>query len=132
LQECLKQLQLFQYLEPHHDVVNVVIELKELWTHLFGPGHSIADLDGTLRAYLGDALYTPRDFMARCPARMTLRECARTHGWPGIDELRGKFIINLLGNFNYNANDWVDYATDGAGVSARAAFPMRSILRENG
>jgi hypothetical protein len=132
LDECLKQLALFQYLEPHHDVVNVIIELKELWAHLFAPGHSITELDATLHKYLGDALYTPRDFLARCPPGMTLRECARTHGWPGIDELRGKLIINLLGNFNYNANDWVDYATRNGGVINRVAFPMRSILRDNG
>jgi hypothetical protein len=132
LDECLKQLQLFQYLEPRHDVVNVIIELKELWTHLFAAGHSIAELDATLRAYLGPSLYTPRDFLARCAPGMTLRQCAREHGWPGIDELRGKFIINLLGNFNYNANDWVDYATRDGGVINRAAFPMRSILRDSG
>ena len=132
LDECLKQLMLFHYLEPEHDVVNVIVELKELWTHIFAREHSIADLDATLRRGLGATLYTPREFLARCPTGATMRDCARARGWPSIAELRGKFIVNVLGNFNYNANDWVDYATKDGGVVNRAGFPMRSILRDNG
>lgn len=127
LDECLKQLQLFQYLVPEHDVVNVILELKEMWGHLFDREHTIAQLDATLRRYLGDALYTPRDFLARCAPGATLRSCARSAGWPTIDRLRGRFIVNVLGNWNYNANDWVDYAARG-----RVAFPMRSVLDESG
>ncbi len=132
LDECLKSIQLFHHLVPRHDVVNVVIELKELWGHVFDGAHTIAQLDDVLRRSLGDALYTPRDFAARCPTGSTLRACARSAGWPTVEELRGKFIVNVLGSFNYNANDWVDYATAGGGVLARAAFPMRAILDESG
>jgi hypothetical protein len=132
LDQCLKELQLFQYLVPEHEVVNLIIELKELWDHVFGPDHTIAQFDGLLRRYLGSALYTPRDFLARCQSGASLRECARVAGWPTIDTLRGKLIVNVIGNFNFNANDWLDYATQAGGVVARAAFPMRSILDSDG
>lgn len=132
LDECLKQLELFQYLVPEHDVVNVVLELKEMWGHVFDRSHTIADLDALLRRHLGDALFTPRELLSRCPPGATLRECARSAGWPTIDRLRGRFIVNVLGNWNYNANDWVAYATASGGVAARAAFPMRSLLDEDG
>jgi hypothetical protein len=128
----LQQIQLFQYLEPKHDVVNIIIELKELWGHVFDEAHTIEQFDALLRQSLGDALYTPRDFAARCPGASTLRECARRVGWPSIDALRGKFIVNVLGNFNYDANDWVRYSTADGGVLERAAFPMRSILDDSG
>lgn len=132
LSECLKQLQLFQYLVPQHDVVNVVVELKELWGHSFTPDHTIAQLDRSLRQALGDTLYTPRDFLARCAPGATLRACARARGWPTVEALRGKLIVNLLGNWNHNQEDWVAYATAGRGVIDRAAFPMRSMLEGRG
>src|SRR5579862_8619420 len=132
LDACLEQLRLFHYLVPRHEVVNVILELKEVWTHAFRADHTIAQLDGELARALGGALYTPADFLARCPEGATLRACARDHGWPDTDELRGRFIVNVLGNWNYNANDWIDYATKDGGVRARAAFPMRSILDARG
>ncbi|HZS35418.1 MAG TPA: hypothetical protein VFF06_01250 [Polyangia bacterium] len=132
LDQCLEQLALFQHLAPEHEVVNVVIELKELWTHVFWPDHSIAQFDALLRRYLGRALYTPAEFLARCAGGATLRECARDVGWPATDELRGKFIVNVIGNWNYDANDWIDYAASGGGVAERAAFPMRTILDDSG
>lgn len=132
LDDCLKQLQVFHYVVPNHDVVNIVIELKELWGHVFDGAHTIEQFDAVLRRALGDALYTPRDFAARCAAGSSLRACARDIGWPPVEELRGKFIVNVLGNFNYNANDWVEYASGHGGVLERAGFPMRSILDDNG
>jgi hypothetical protein len=131
LSECLQQLQLLQYLAPQHDVINVIVELKELWGHALDGEHTIEQLD-RLFASLGPALYSPRQFLARCPSGATLRECARHAGWPTRDELRGKIIVNLLGNWNRNADDWITYATDGNGVIDRAAFPMRTILSPHG
>ncbi len=132
LEECLRQVQLFHYLLPQHEVINLVIELKEIWRHPFTYGHGVLALDAVLRQYLGDSLYTPRDFLSRCPPHTSLRECARRQGWPTVESLRGKFIINLLGNWNYNFNDWVEYATYGRGVIDRAAFPMRTIFNPHG
>src|SRR6266571_2031442 len=56
-------------------------------------------------------LYTPADFLARCPGASTMVECAQTAGWPTIGELRGKFIVNVIGNWSTTAYDWVVYAT---------------------
>jgi hypothetical protein len=131
LAECLEQLRLFHYLDPNHDVINVVIELKELWGRAFRRTHTVEQLDALVRTHLGDTLYAPADFLRRCPG-MRLRACAARVGWPSAESLRGKIIVTILGNWNLNAQDWVDYATHSGGVRARAAFPMRSLLRPNG
>jgi hypothetical protein len=43
-----------------------------------------------------------------------------------LEELRGKFIVNLIGNWSTAAYDWVDYAT--SGIRNRVAFPMQTIF----
>ena len=52
----------------------------------------------------------------------TLAECAATVGWPTLAELRGRFIVAPLGNWNMlgglNSVDWVTYAT-ATEISAR-------------
>src|SRR5262249_41791665 len=53
-------------------------------------------------------------------------ECARVAGWPKIDELRGKFIVNIIGNWSTAAYDWVQYAT--SDLRERIAFPMQTVL----
>jgi hypothetical protein len=152
LSDCLQLLRNFQYAIPRHEVVNVIIELKNVdpltdincpgsfdtcsglnavpTDHNFDPGngHSMQDFDNLFRSILGDGhLYTPRDFLARCMPRSTLVECARTAGWPTIAELRGKFIINIIGNWSTAAYDWAQYAGDGD-VGNRIAFPLASII----
>jgi hypothetical protein len=129
--ECLKQLRQFHYALPRHEAVTVVIELKELLEHNFDAKHTPADFDAILENYLGDLLYRPRDFLARCPSGATMRDCARLRGWPTLQELRGKFIFAVLGNWRWcyvghGASGWATYATWGGGVRDRSGFPMQS------
>jgi hypothetical protein len=139
LKECLKQLQLFHYANPSHEVVTVVLELKELIGFNFDDSHTPADLDRLLDATLGSLLYRPRDFLARCPIGATMKECARSAGWPTIQELRGRFIFTVLGNWRHcvaglpvghGPSGWATYATwtgdRGSGVRDRSAFPMQT------
>jgi hypothetical protein len=84
------------------------------------------DFDAIFRNALGDALYTPADLLGRCGDSSTMRDCAKTKGWPTIDQLRGKFIVNILGNFSTAAYDWSQYA--GQNVRSRVAFPMQSVF----
>lgn len=92
LPECLKQLQQFHYALPNHEVVTIVLELKEILEYNFDSTHTPADLDRLLETYLGPNLFRPRDFLSRCTPGRTLRECANptNAGWPSIQELRGK------------------------------------------
>lgn len=133
LSECLKQLQLFHHALPQHEVVTVVIELKEIFNSNFDSMHTPADLDRIIESYLGPYLYRPSDFLAKCPGNVTMKECARPEmgGWPTIQDLRGKFIFTVLGNWRWctvghGASGWATYASWGGGVRERSAFPMAS------
>jgi hypothetical protein len=131
LSECLKQLEQFHYANPAHEVVTVVLELKELIKYNFDGTHTPQDLDRILETYVGKNLFRPRDFLARCAPGTTMRECARGAGWPTIQELRGKFIFTVLGNWRacapwpigHGPSGWATYAT---WPGDRAAFPMQS------
>ncbi len=153
LAECLKQLRMFHYAQPKHEAVTVVLELKELREYNFDDSHTPADLDAILEANLGDAMFRPRDLLAHCPGAPTMRACvASGTAWPTIDELRGKFIFTVIGNwrgsaleicqripaipcsdalrnqaFGHGPAGWATYATWGNGVAERSAFPMRSL-----
>ena len=136
--ECLKQLRQFQYAVPKHEVVTIMIELKEIVEYNFDNHHTPADFDALLESYLGDLLYRPRDFLSRCPANgadgkpISMRECAKLVGWPTVESLRGKFIFAILGNWNWEkilghgSAGWATYATWREGTSGRSAFPMIS------
>jgi hypothetical protein len=139
LTDCLDLIKRLDYLEPNHEVVTINLEFKEALaaSRVFGNNnvigslkhnHHIEDLDRQLWERLGTRLYTPGEFLARCPAGSTLRECAGLAGWPTLDELRGRYIVTVLGNWSDNYWDWLEYANDLGGAAARAAFPMRSML----
>jgi hypothetical protein len=135
LDECLARMQNFQWAVPNHEVVNIIIELKQTEPILlyasvpdiFDADHSIGQLDATLRRYLGDALFTPGEFLQRCPGASTLLECSEKAGWPTTEELRGRFIVNVLGNWSTNHYNWAAYAA-GPSIRQRAAFPLRSVF----
>lgn len=129
LTDFLKQLQQFDYFLPEHEVVTVVLELKEILAENFDKNHTPADLDKLLKEYLGDRLFSPKDLKQRCPGAATLCDCAASTDtiWPTTQQLRGKFIFLVLGNFHvspigHGGQGWVDYAIS----DTPAAFPMLS------
>ncbi|TWP44175.1 hypothetical protein FKR81_41545 [Lentzea tibetensis] len=138
LDDCLQMLRNFQYAVPRHEVVNVMIELKNVVPHTgatfpgiptnanFNDSHTIEQFDDTVRQVLGTSLYTPADFLSRCTPGSTMVSCMASAGWPTVDQLRGKFIVNLIGNWSTAGADWVRYATHD--VPHRAAFPMQSVF----
>lgn len=139
LAECLKRVQTLHWALPEHEVVNIIIELKETWppypsatAHAFDATHTIEQFDDTFRRYLGDTLFTPADFLRRGPRGATMLACGAAAGWPRTDELRGKFIVNVLGNWSNASFDWAYYATAQGGAARRVAFPMRSIMARDG
>jgi hypothetical protein len=147
LYDCLELLQRMDVVQPNHEVVNVILEFKEnIPNRTFGnngiPGverqnHHWQDLDRQLWEHLGSRIYTPREFLQGCPDGSTLTACAayRTSkgvsAWPTVDELRGRYIVNVIGNWADNYWDWMEYATADGGIIQRAAFPLRSMLANN-
>jgi len=137
LEDYLEYLRNFHYAIPKHEVINIVIELKNVVSetgvydvttvvhHNWQTDHTIQEFDDTFRRYLGAWLYTPADFLARSPSP-SMRACAADAGWPSIEELRGHFMINILGNWSTAAYDWVEYAT--SDLSNRVCFPMQSVF----
>ncbi len=138
LEDCLARLQNFHFAVPQHEVVNVVIELKETEPiiikqpvpDIFDATHTVEQLDATIRKFLGPALFTPADFMndPACQGATTLLACGEARSWPTTAQLRGRFIVNISGNWSSNHFAWAHYATHGEVISARAAFPLRSIF----
>ncbi len=136
--DCLQLFQRLDYLMPNHEVVNIVLEFKEdLYGPLFGnsetgQNHSMLDLDRQLWEHLGSRIYSPREMLANpaCSGK-TLRDCVATVGWPTTASLRGRYIVNVIGNWANNYWDWLSYANDNNGIAARAAFPLRSMLSAN-
>lgn len=145
LAECLKELRLFHYANPQHEVVTVVLELKEILKFNFDDTHTPQDLDAIIRSNLPGLVYEPAHFLSRCANGLTMRQCAAQAGWPSIQELRGKFMFAVMGNWRgdvtygacvgpacvqrdtdewegHGPSGWVTYAS--SGVYARAAFPM--------
>lgn len=131
LDDCLAVLRAFHRALPQHAPLTIVVELKEITASNFDASHTIADLDAIFGEGLGGLLHRPADFLAPCDghAEKTLRACAKDALWPSIAELRGKFLVTVLGNWDtigaQATRDWADYATAGD-VRERAAFPMAS------
>lgn len=140
LAECLSILRTFHDALPNHAPTLVVIELKEVAEPNFDDTHTFDDLDAELRAGLGDLLFSPRNQLDRCAAAgmepdaasgaIDLGACVDQLRWPPLDEMRGRFVVGVLGNWDVVANatvDWTKYAT--TKLTERAAFPMSSTWK---
>lgn len=141
LADACEMLRVFHHALPEHEVVNLVLEIKNTnldpadlpaTEHNFLPTHTIADLDATLRRAFGDALYTPAELLARAAPGSTLARAAAVAGWPTTDRLRGRFMVNILGWWSNAAYDWARYGGEPPGIAARACFPLRSIFDAQG
>ena len=135
LTECFQMLRTAHYALPDHDPVMVMVELKNTWNTIdssFDATHTIADLDWNIRQVFGDTLYEPADFLVECPGARTLKECLDARGgWPTLEQLRGKFVVMIMANWNKNYDNWVAYGGQG-NIADRAGFPMRSIFKADG
>jgi len=134
LADCLQLLQRLDYVLPDHEVMHIVLELKQVDLPfndigLFDDPHfSPEEIDRLLWEHLGSRLYTPAEFMSRCDPNLNLRDCARQVGWPTVDQLRGRYIVTVHGTETpaapgaCNERSWWQYAS--ADIRTRAAFPM--------
>jgi hypothetical protein len=140
LSDCLRLLRAYHDAVPGHEVITLSLELKGndggACGRVFpserhnrrGDVHrqTPEGLDARLLAALGkDLLYTPADLLARCPGAATLQQAVARCGWPDVDELRGRFIVSVLGwdgFFNAGEKMVYEYVDQGRSAHRRLAF----------
>ncbi len=126
LSQCLGVLAGFHRAVPDHEVVTLLVDLKDS----FVAGHALADLDAALRKHLGaDVLFQPKDLFARCTGATSLREAvASACKWPTLDELRGKFLVLFTGGTACDAASHASaYLAPPGGPRDRAGFAAPNV-----
>jgi hypothetical protein len=132
LTDCLELIRRFEHVVPNHETLNIILEFKEVMNGpTFDDTHGPRDLDRQLWEVLGPVMYTPRELMeTQCPNATTLRDCfAQGAQWPTTDQLRGRVIVNVMGNWADDYFDWIHYGAEAGDIRTRAAFPMRSVMK---
>jgi hypothetical protein len=98
LSACLERLRRWSDEHPGHIPVFVLLEPKDP-SPVFDPvrddwdARAFRKLDRTVRSVLGPSdLVTPDDVRGDAP---TLRKAVLEHGWPKLEDVRGKFVVVL-------------------------------------
>jgi hypothetical protein len=94
LSDCMSAIRALLDLHPDHEVVTLLIDLKDP----FDATHSVQDLDGMLQRTLGDRMVRPRELLTACPGATTLRAAVTAPcSFPSLATLRGRVIVGLTG-----------------------------------
>lgn len=128
LSDCLKELKSFHEAMPLHEVVTVIIDVKDD----FEAGHNPEDLDRRITFDLPrDRMFTPSDLMRACPSATTLQGAVTgSCSWPTIGQLRGKFIFVLTGaDVRTGGTTLSVYVGQGRDTANRLAFIIPDIER---
>lgn len=146
LGSCLDVFRAFHFANPKHDPVFINLELKNLGSSVWSYNLKPKDLDNLLKGKLnhfGSWIFTPLDYLNWCqakrfPSKTTppdtdLRAAVAACGWPTVDELRGKFLVTIHGNFDKREYDVYDYSHSyGNGIYDSQAFPMAGAIGKGG
>ncbi|MFG2967875.1 phosphatidylinositol-specific phospholipase C domain-containing protein [Streptomyces sp. NPDC048288] len=131
LGSCLDNMAAWEQLHPDHAPVVVKVELKVGFNNNAGLGPD--EFDTLVSQKLGSSVYKPADLLGSSYA--TLDAAAKADAWPTRDQLKGKFIFELIPGTVEQANPFDHYWTDqeygdhlrdlaAAGeISAAQAFP---------
>ena len=98
LTDCLHLLRAYHQAVPAHEVITVVIDLKDAFRSQ--QQQSPEDFESVVLATLGATrgnFYTPADLAASCRAGDPAAGAEACH-WPRLSELRGKWILVLTGD----------------------------------
>ncbi len=136
LADCLRPLRLLHAALPRHEVIHVIVELKKFSGPSFDATHTVDQLEGIFEQVLGRWLFRPRDLLDVCDPDGAepdpdLAACVARVGWPTLAELRGRFVVSVLGNFDdllpqaKGTLDWAQFALHGD-LRERSAFSMAS------
>jgi len=125
---ALYRLAAFHTAVPRHEIVTLFVDNSIN----SDPGHTAGDFDALLQRTLGDAIFTPQNFLESCvrtwagpgPAPTDIRglHAAVQSGacaWPALDDLRGRILVVITsGEHDYAAN----------GLAGRLAFVSRGAF----
>ncbi|NJC68651.1 hypothetical protein HC031_02760 [Planosporangium thailandense] len=129
LEYCLDDIRLWLSAHPGSGPLLLKIEMKTGFSGRTGQGP--AQLDATIAAHLGAAVFKPADLMA---GYASLDQAARADAWPSRARLSGKVIIEVIPGTveENNPTDtlWTDveYATYLRGLAAAGALARAQIF----
>ncbi|QSX34121.1 hypothetical protein JYB87_02415 [Shewanella avicenniae] len=102
LTDCLQQLKQWSQQHPQHLPLFILMNVKERKPDFIGGAQpaqfnaaTFERLQNTLRASLGDALFTPSQLQGDAKS---VRQAVLRQGWPTVEQLRGRFIFIFDGN----------------------------------
>lgn len=120
---CLADVKAWHDAHPRHEVITIFIETKDARPFA---NASVGDFEGILAQRLGAAnIYTPANLLAGKNVGNLQAAVTKPFAWPTLQELRGKFIIVLMGHTGAYLNVAGSWPTD------RTAFVMASYGDEN-
>jgi hypothetical protein len=94
LSDCLQQVMAFHRVVPKHEMISIMVDLKDA---LVG-AQSMDALDALLQRELGAALYAPADMVKHCPGATALAPSVTgACSFPTIADLRGRILVILTG-----------------------------------
>ncbi|SOD58878.1 Phosphoinositide phospholipase C, Ca2+-dependent [Streptomyces zhaozhouensis] len=107
LAACLTDLRTWHDANPGHRPIQLKFELKDGFADNLGRGP--AAFDALVDEVLGDAVYRPGELTGD---HASLDEAVASGGWPGRDELAGKFLIHLIPGTVEQGNPFDELWTD--------------------
>lgn len=114
LSDCLIEVGAWHRDHPNHDVLTLVLDLKDG----FSASWSADDLDAMLVDAFGADLFAPADLLDACPTASNLQAAVTgACDWPTIETLRGRVMVEMTGQANLNA-----YAGSDAVAATRVGF----------
>ncbi|MEU2422722.1 phosphatidylinositol-specific phospholipase C domain-containing protein [Streptomyces sp. NPDC007851] len=131
LGSCLDNMAAWEQLHPDHAPVVVKVEMKVGFNNNVGLGPD--EFDTLVSQKLGSSVYKPADLLGS--SYPTLDAAAKADAWPTRDQLRGKFVFELIPGTVEQANPFDHYWTDqeygdhlrdlyaAGNISAAQAFP---------
>lgn len=121
LEHCLDDIRVWLTAHPGAGPIVLKLEMKTGFSDRTGLGPD--ELDATIRAHLGDAVFRPADLLG---GHSTLDDAARADSWPSMEALRGRVIIEAIPGTVEESNP-----TDSLWTDVEIARRLRS-LREQG
>ncbi len=122
LSHCLEVIAAFHRAVPRHEVVTLLVDLKDG----FDADHAPADLDQLAQDRLGKgALFTPADLLAACPAASLRGAVTPPCRWPKLADLRGRVIVLVTGGTACQKSNVSDYG--GTTPRARSFFMAPNV-----
>ncbi|MGO4724276.1 MULTISPECIES: Ca2+-dependent phosphoinositide-specific phospholipase C [unclassified Inquilinus] len=118
LQDCLRDIKAWSDAHPGHLPITVQFDLKPT-TGLFGWGASyMSGLNNLVISEFGAKAYKPEDLRG-FTGYASLREGVFRAGWPSVDSLRGRIIVQMMGGPIGDKNDTQEEYVNQFGAAAQ-------------